>query len=72
MKTEKFVSIGCGSLILLIVAFGALGGLCVDYCLQSWFHKNIPFIFDCLISFLTGELVIPAAVVTLIVNTWAK
>jgi len=54
---------GCGCWIVLLVFNLALGGWSVNYLLQWWFEKNIPFIFDTIIGLFIAEVSVPVAVI---------
>lgn len=57
---------GCAYGIWLgIVLFNlALGGMAVNYLLEVWFTKDIPWYGDVLIGLFVAEIAVPAAIVT--------
>ena len=54
--------VGCGLMLIIALFNGIIGGLSVNYIL-SWFHKDIPMVFDMLIGLLVGEFSVPVALV---------
>lgn len=57
---------GCSCLLALgiLLVNITLGGMSINYLLQVWFSKDIPWIGDILIGLFLAELSIPAAVIT--------
>lgn len=57
-------SAGCGCYIVLLVFNLCLGGWSVNYLLQTFLDKTIPFGWAMVVGLFGGEFTIPAAVVT--------
>ena len=60
MKTVIFLGI--------LILVGYLGGLCTDYVIDVAFGKDIPFIADVGIGVVTGEIIVPVALICCIVE----
>jgi len=54
--------------LVLLVVIGCIGGCCTDYVIDTAFGKDLPFIADVGIGLVTGEIIIPAAIVCCIVK----
>ena len=61
METKD--GVGCGCLIAAVIFNLALGGWSVDYLLQLFAGKDIPFWADAIIGLIVGEVSIPLAIV---------
>jgi len=59
---------GCGCFVIILCL--AIGPVCFDYCLDTWFDVDIPWYGDAPCGWILSELVIPLALVTLIVDIW--
>jgi hypothetical protein len=59
---------GCGCWIAVLVFNVALGGWSVNYLLDFFLQKNIPFIFDTIIGFFVAEISVPVAIVVAILH----
>lgn len=67
MNTEKdFTTCGC---YLIIFAFNVtVGGLSVNYLLQFFLDKTVPFIGAAIIGLFTAQLTVPVAIVVWILS----
>lgn len=65
MRDEGTVA-GCSCLVWLgIIAFNlTLGAMAVNYILEVWLAKDIPWYGDVIIGLFTAEIAVPAAIVT--------
>lgn len=59
---------GCGCYLLVLAFNLTLGGYTFQYCLKAFFYKDIPWYWDVIGGMFLGELTIPLAVITWIVN----
>lgn len=59
----KLTSSSCGCLLLVLLFNILLGGYCFDYVLFVVFNKDIPWWADAICGTITGEFIVPAAIV---------
>jgi len=57
---------GCSCLVWLVILASNIfiGAMAVNYLLQVWFSKDIPWFGDALIGLFLAEVAVPAAIVT--------
>lgn len=48
----------------------ALGGFCFDYVLNTWYHKDIPWWGDVICGLIGSALIVPAAIITFIIQAF--
>ncbi len=65
-NSVNLVSSGCGILIIIFNIF--VGGWSVNYLLEFFLNKTIPFVGAALIGLFSGEISIPVAVVIAILK----
>ena len=65
-NSVNLVSCGCGILIIIFNIF--VGGWSVNYLLEFFLNKTIPFVGAALIGLFAGEISIPVAVVIAILK----
>lgn len=65
MKTVA--ALGCIFQLLLGIVYFAIGGMSVNYLLEVWLNKNIPWYGDVVIGVLAG-ITVPAAIITWILR----
>lgn len=64
---KSLAALGCGIQLLLLTVYLAVGGMSVNYLLEVWLQKDIPWYADTLIGLLAG-ITVPAAIVTWILR----
>lgn len=64
---RSIAALGCGLQLLLLTIYLALGGMSVNYLLEVWLNKNIPWYGDVAIGLLAGATV-PLAIITWILR----
>lgn len=57
-----------GYIMVLWGVLIALGGVCFDYVLSIWCHKDIPWWGDAICGLICSAVVVPAALVTWLVQ----
>jgi uncharacterized membrane protein YcjF (UPF0283 family) len=65
---SSIASCGCGLLLVLFNLF--VGGWSVNYLLQFFLAKTIPFIGAMLIGLIVGEISVPVAIVVALLKTF--
>jgi hypothetical protein len=68
MSNHAKVNIGCGCMVIVALLNVTLGGVLFDYCLQSYFGKDIPWYGDAACGLVTAEFVLPFAIVAFILK----
>lgn len=64
--TDEGTIAGCGCFIwIAVIAFNVtIGAMAVNYLIATWLHTDISTVGDVVIGLFTGELAVPAAIVT--------
>ena len=68
MNDNKESSVSCGCFLVLFVINLLAGGWSVNYLLEFFLHKAVPFVGATVIGLFTGEITIPVAVVIAILK----
>ena len=72
MKNTRDTSVGCscGCFPLICIAIFNLvfGTIAVQYLCETWLHKPIAFGWAMLIGLIAGEITVPAAIITWILQ----
>lgn len=69
MRSNSSGGAGCLIIVALVVGGLAVGGLCFDYSLYSITGLDAPWYMDVIAAPLTGEMVVPVAVVCWVVRS---
>jgi hypothetical protein len=60
----------CGCYIAILIFNLLIGGMSMDYLLEVFLSKNIPFLADCVIGLIVAEISVPVAIVTWILKAF--
>lgn len=61
---SAIVAIWLAVFVPILAICAAISYFCVNYCLETLFHKDIPWYADIVLGFLLNGLLIPATIIT--------